>query len=251
MRTTNSAILPQPNTFWGFPQSANSHEHKSLDFDRSAGSRRTTRVLLNGQKWAAPISELPKLETTEDWVIFNPTADTHPIYLHLVQFQLVQRQTFDRDAYYADWLTTNGFSDQLLNDPTDLDLHEALTNPTINVANPADYLTGPPTPPAPNEQGWKDTIQMNPGEVTTIRVRFAQQDCSKYPFDATADPGYVWHCHIIDHEDNEMMRPYMVVPGNMHVIPEAPLATLMLLSSMGVAIIGFVGFKRWRFKRQK
>jgi hypothetical protein len=92
---------------------------------------------------------------------------------------------------------------------------------------------------------------MNPGEVTTIRVRFTQQDGSPYPFDATAGPGYVWHCHIIDHEDNEMMRPYMVIPSGMHVIPEAPLATLMLLSSMDIAFIGFVGFKRWRFTKQK
>ena len=50
------------------------------------------------------------------------------------------------------------------------------------------------------------------GDVTTIRVRFAAQDGTPYPFDATTGPGYVWHCHIIDHEDNEMMRPYQVVP---------------------------------------
>jgi FtsP/CotA-like multicopper oxidase with cupredoxin domain len=65
--------------------------------------------------------------------------------------------------------------------------------------------------PKPNEKGWKDTIQMNPGEATIIRVRFASQNGSPYPFDATKGPGYVWHCHIIDHEDNEMMRPYTVV----------------------------------------
>jgi spore coat protein A len=249
-----SPTLPSclnPTLSGAFPNLPTATNTRVLTLTEVQGPGGPLEVLLNGQKWAADISELPKLGTTEDWVIFNPTADTHPIHLHLVQFQLVQRQTFDRDLYYADWLTTNGYGDQLLNDPTDLDLHEALTNPTINVANPADYLTGSPTPPAPNEQGWKDTIQMNPGEVTTIRVRFAQQDGSPYPFDATCGPGYVWHCHIIDHEDNEMMRPYMVVPGNTHVIPEAPLATLMLLSSMGVAFIGFIGFKRWRFTRQK
>ena len=50
----------------------------------------------------------------------------------------------------------------------------------------------------------------NPGEVTWIRVRFTAQDGSPFQFDPTVGPGYVWHCHIIDHEDNEMMRPYQV-----------------------------------------
>ena len=52
---------------------------------------------------------------------------------------------------------------------------------------------------------------MNPGEVTRIRVRFASQDGAAFPFDPTLG-GYVWHCHIIDHEDNEMMRQYRVEP---------------------------------------
>ena len=242
-----------PTLSGAFPNLPTATNTRVLTLTEVQGPGGPLEVLLNGQKWAAEISELPKLGTTEDWVIFNPTADTHPIHLHLVQFQLVQRQTFDRDAYFADWMTTNGVPIELdpdTNDPI-LDLSEALMTPTVNVADPSAYLTGSPVLPAANEQGWKDTIQMNPGEVTTIRVRFAQQDGSKYPFDATAGPGYVWHCHIIDHEDNEMMRPYKVIPGDMHVIPEAPLATIMLLSSMGVAFIGFVGFKRWRFTGQK
>jgi len=74
------------------------------------------------------------------------------------------------------------------------------------------YLLGSPRGPDANEQGWKDTIRMNPGEVTVVKVRFAPTDGSpSYPFDARLGPGYVWHCHIVDHEDNEMMRPYLVV----------------------------------------
>jgi spore coat protein A len=65
---------------------------------------------------------------------------------------------------------------------------------------------------------------MNPGEVTVIRVRFAPQDApttgagaptagtNLFDFDPTNGPGYVWHCHIIDHEDNEMMRRFEVQP---------------------------------------
>jgi FtsP/CotA-like multicopper oxidase with cupredoxin domain len=100
--------------------------------------------------------------------------------------------------------------------------------------NPAfsPYLLGAPTPPAPNEAGWKDTVVMLPGTVTRIAVRYAPTTVAvgqsapglnQYPFDPTnTDPrkrdaagnpgaaGYVWHCHILEHEDNEMMRPYAV-----------------------------------------
>jgi FtsP/CotA-like multicopper oxidase with cupredoxin domain len=155
-------------------------------------------VLVNGQKWAAPVSETPKESTAEDWVIVNLTGDTHPIHTHLTQFQLVSRQPIDADAYATAWTTLNGGEPPYMFTPTELPI--------------GPYITGPSVGPAPNELAWKDTIQMNPGEVTTIRIRFAPIDgAAKYPFDPTVGPGYVWHCHIIDHEDNEMMRPYIVV----------------------------------------
>jgi branched-subunit amino acid aminotransferase/4-amino-4-deoxychorismate lyase len=56
----------------------------------------------------------------------------------------------------------------------------------------------------------KDVIRANPDQVTQIRVRFKKQDGLPYEFDPSEGPGYVWHCHIIDHEDNEMMRPMLV-----------------------------------------
>jgi len=155
-------------------------------------------ILLDGQKWAATVNETPALGTTEDWVIVNPTADTHPIHLHLVQFQLVSRQPFQVKKYQTDWMALNGMP--------------PLSAPT-KIVDPTPYLQGKPVTALPVEQAWKDTIQMRPGEVTTIRVRFAPIDgTGTYPFVATSGPGYVWHCHIIDHEDNEMMRPYQVVP---------------------------------------
>lgn len=82
------------------------------------------------------------------------------------------------------------------------------------------YLQGSTQPLLPNEVGWKDTFVMYPGEVTRVMVRYAPQDVplneatpgeNYYSFDPSTGPGYVWHCHIIDHEDNEMMRTYKVV----------------------------------------
>jgi spore coat protein A, manganese oxidase len=174
-------------------------------------------VLLNGQKWVAPTTELPRVGATEDWVIPNLTADTHPIHLHLVQFQLVSRQSFDVAGYTAAWYAANTAGSATGMPPWD----NTYTPVPVDVTP---FLKGKVTLPTPNEQGWKDTIQMNTGEVTIIRVRFAPQNApttgvdapkagdNLYSFNPTIGPGYVWHCHIIDHEDNEMMRRFQVLP---------------------------------------
>jgi len=175
------------------------------------GENGPLEILLNGQKWMATVSELPEYGSTEEWVIVNPTMDTHPIHLHLTQFQLVSRQKIDTARYYDDWLGLNegGLMEGMMGPPFE---HDWI--PLELPVGP--YLQGKPMVAPPNEQGWKDTVRMNPGEVTVIRVRFAPIDDPDgdglYPFDPTVGPGYVWHCHILDHEDNEMMRPYMVVP---------------------------------------
>ncbi|HBV86183.1 MAG TPA: copper oxidase [Desulfosporosinus sp.] len=160
-------------------------------------------VLLDGQKWHNPISELPLVGSTEDWELVNLTMDAHPIHLHLVQFRVLSRQAFLADNYLTDWVALNG--------------EPPLHHPTRILPVRPYLLNGPVTPP-PNERGWKDTVRANPGEVTTIRVRFAPQNATiltipginLYPFNPSKGPGYVWHCHILDHEDNEMMRPYKV-----------------------------------------
>jgi spore coat protein A len=125
-------------------------------------------LMLNGAMWDDPITEQPRLGSTEIWRFLNLTMDTHPIHLHLVQFQVLNRRKFDVEEYMA-------------------------TGRII-------YL-GPEVPPAPNETGWKDTVRANPGESTSIIMRFS-----------SFTGKYVWHCHILEHEDNEMMRPYEVLP---------------------------------------
>jgi spore coat protein A len=158
---------------------------------------KTDALLLDGQLWGAPTSEKPELGTAEEWVIVNPTMGSHPIHLHLVQFQLVQRQLLNSASYLESWIDLNG--------------EPPLNHTTVNVSSLDSYLLGSPAKPKLNEQCWKDTIQADAGSVTTIRIRFAPEDGSNYQFDPTSGPGYVWHCHILDHEDNEMMRPLVVI----------------------------------------
>ncbi len=172
-------------------------------------------------------SELPREGETEVWEIINTTADAHPIHLHLVQFQLINRQSFDTRKYMSAYARAyggtivNGFGP-----PNDYNLPNG--DGAVG-GNPAvgPFLRGPARPPEANEAGWKDTVVMRPGQVTRIAVRWAPLSLPVnsaaadlyYPFDPSGElqRGYVWHCHIIDHEDNEMMRPD-IVPLN----PAAP-----------------------------
>jgi FtsP/CotA-like multicopper oxidase with cupredoxin domain len=191
-----------------------------------------TEALLDGQTWSAPISEEPQLGTTEEWVIVNPSMDPHPIHLHLIQFQLVQRENFDGEAYMNDWTALNG--------------QPPFSHPTINVPNLNSYLSNLVVPPQPYEQGWKDTIIVNSGEVVTIRVRFAQQDGSNFPFDATAGPGYVWHCHLLEHEDNEMMRPYKVTQK-----PASLVLPVTVSAIAAAAVVSALGYSYQRRRKKK
>lgn len=184
-----------------------SHKRTLVLFEVN-GENGPLEVLLNGQKWSAPVSENPEVGGTEEWEIVNLTSDTHPIHLHLVQFQLLNRQVFDVDAYRTKWLELNG--------------EPPLSSFTIELPT-NEYLTGKPILPDENEAGWKDTVRANPGEILRLIIRFAPQyadpnmvkpGVNLFPFNPSSGPGYVWHCHIIDHEDNEMMRPLNILPSH-------------------------------------
>jgi len=129
--------------------------------------QRPVTMLLNNTHWNMPVTENPVLDSTEIWSLINTTDDSHPIHLHLVRFQILDRRSFDVANYWA----TGKLK-----------------------------FFGPPNPPEPSEAGWKDTVRADPAMVTRIIIRF-----EGYP------GRYVWHCHILEHEDNEMMRPYDVI----------------------------------------
>jgi spore coat protein A len=140
---------------------------------------------LNGLHFnESPTTETPKIGTVEDWVYINVTGDTHPMHSHLVTFQVIGRTPFDAEAYEATYGGTNGV-------PGGID--------------PTPFATGPMLPPEPEERGFKDTVKVNPGYFTTIRAKF------ELPDGVTAPQRYVYHCHIVEHEDNDMMRPFEVV----------------------------------------
>ncbi|MEN8613953.1 multicopper oxidase domain-containing protein [Dehalogenimonas sp. THU2] len=168
------------------------------------------------------LTELPVEGDTEVWEIANLTMDSHPIHLHAIQFQLINRQPFDMAAFMAAYdmsfpggMFMPGYGPPLPYDGSDPASGVDINGNWILGGNPdvAPYLLGVPLPPLAHEAGWKDTVIMNPGEVTRIVTRWAPQDIPAGgvgAFDFTPNEGngvYVWHCHITDHEDNEMMRP--------------------------------------------
>jgi spore coat protein A len=142
------ALLERPSEFWDGPEEA-----ELGTFDPSTG----TPIEL---EWAAPITENPAVGATEVWELYNFTQDAHPIHIHEIHFQVVDRQAVGPDNLPA----------------------------------------GPVRPPEVWETGFKDTVISYPGEVTRVRGRFDVAGL------------FVWHCHIVEHEDNEMMRPYAIGP---------------------------------------
>lgn len=124
-------------------------------------------ALLDGKRWDDSITIKPRLGSTEVWNLINLANSTHPIHIHLVNFQILDRQPFDVEYY-------------------------KITGKIIT--------TGPAVLPELNEMGWKDTVRANPGEITRIIMRFV-------PYAGL----YPWHCHILEHEDHEMMRPYEII----------------------------------------
>jgi len=163
----------------------------------------TAAFYLQNIGYMAPVTEIPELGTTEIWELINPHFD-HPIHLHAISFQLLDRQNFRGMQYVADTFIAN----------PDLKVGDGIPN-QLDVTP---YLTGAPIPAiGTNEYGWKDTINSTGMMVTRIVARFSPQNKPKFSFDATKGM-YVWHCHIIEHEDNDMMRPLQLKANKNQII---------------------------------
>ena len=133
--------------------------------------------------WHMPTTENPALDSTEVWEIYNATGDAHPVHLHLVQFEVLDREEFSADVVSKPVLQHNGA------------IGQGFRLENIQKGAPA------PAPAGYVENLPKDMVTALPDQVTRIKVRFDK-------------PGrYVWHCHILSHEDHEMMRVLHVGPG--------------------------------------
>lgn len=137
-----------------------------------------------GREYLDPATETIAAGTTEVWRIYNFSADTHPIHFHLVNVQVLQREAFIGDGR---------------------------VEPIV--------LSGLPRGPEANELGWKETVQMHPSEVTTVIAKFDLAAAPKLldgtPVEIPLSPRtggheYVWHCHILEHEEHDMMRPLII-----------------------------------------
>jgi spore coat protein A len=208
-------------------------------------------------------TELPQIGSTEIWDLIDLSNDDHPIHIHLVQFQVVERIPFDLEAYgkVYDAAFRGGRCVAGSGPPLPYDTRNAAGalggNPDVTrfFLSPRAQSDGLSGPPRLEEAGWKDTVIAATGHVTRVAVRFTPTHLpasakgaplnysgrNHFGFDPTdADPshigkggypggpGYVWHCHLIDHEDNEMMRPLIPtnLPGNRYPsLPATPPAS--------------------------
>jgi len=169
-----------PTNFGQVPFPDASHSVKTRDLvlselDSAEPFENPIIALINDAYWDDAVTENPSVDSTEIWRVINTTGDAHPIHIHLVQFRILDRQPFDPDQY-----------------PQKL------------------VFTGPRVAASDDERhGLKDTVKAMPGEVVRLAMTF------DLPANARVARGeklrYVFHCHILEHEENEMMRPYDVV----------------------------------------
>ena len=155
-------------------------------------------ALINNREFEAAGATTTVLSNAlEQWDLINTTVDAHPIHLHFTQFQVLNRQKFDSAGYFAAAYGTQPLE------------HGTGSFPPPSVAP---FLRGGTQAPSANEQGWKDTVLALPGEVTRIIVPFgANAGGSVTAFQASHFGSYVWHCHILEHEDNDMMQRFAIV----------------------------------------
>ncbi|RLM94023.1 hypothetical protein C2845_PM08G06500 [Panicum miliaceum] len=180
-------------------------------------SGQSTHLYINGLRLEDPVTEMPRSGTTELWHVINLTGDNHPLHIHLGMFQAVKMQQLLDLQAFTDCMTQ-------VNDAVRCGVDR--------------HAVGPVVPVPDHEKTWKNVVKVPPGFVTTVVVAFKLVDTNQpYPFDATAEPEYVYHCHvsatgfvhvspinkysdvvlcdavqILDHEDNAMIRPLKLLP---------------------------------------
>ncbi|XAR68388.1 Bilirubin oxidase [Bertholletia excelsa] len=159
------------------------------EYQTSTGS--PTHLYINGKRYEDPVTETPKTGSIEVWEVINLTGDNHPLHIHLAEFQAIKVQQLVDLAGFTSCMTAK-------NDAIACNVTAHATGKLVDVPE--------------TEKTWKNVVKIEPGYQTTVVVKFNLIDADDpYPFDVTAEPGYLYHCHILDHEDNEMVRPLKLV----------------------------------------
>jgi spore coat protein A, manganese oxidase len=154
------------------------------------------RLNLNAGPYGGPdsVTETLTWNDVEDWYFVNLTGDTHPMHTHLFSFRVMGRYNFDAKGYAAAFGGANGV-------------------PQKDVATLAPYLKSKLMPPDPTETGLKETVKANSGQVTVVRAKFIPPSTVLDPVTGLpTEQKYVHHCHIVEHEDNDMMERVLVQP---------------------------------------
>ncbi|KAK1302143.1 hypothetical protein QJS10_CPB12g00330 [Acorus calamus] len=192
----NQPITPDnstiPTTLINYPTSLSPTVTRYITmYEYLTPSNQSTHLSINGLRLEDPATETPVTGSTELWEVINLTGDDHPLHLHLAMFQATKTVALvDPDVFVA----------------------------CMNVSNDAvacnitGHATGKVTNVPEHEKAWKNVVKIAPMSMTTVIVKFNLVEGDKpYPFDATSKPDYVYHCHILDHEDNAMIRPLKLV----------------------------------------
>ncbi|KAL3677049.1 hypothetical protein R1sor_026997 [Riccia sorocarpa] len=179
---TRLAVIPEPR------YNLATDVYRSFIFNNQYDSNGyMIKSLINSEGYTDPLTESPKLGTVEIWDFINITPDGHPIHLHLISFLVLHQQAFDQDAYTGQRCHLE-----------------------VQFGQPGSCFTEPPRNLDATQIGWKDTVTVYPSVVLRIWTKWSPRVGGDFPFDATSGPGYVWHCHVLEHEDDEMMRPLVV-----------------------------------------
>ncbi|NWJ42243.1 MAG: multicopper oxidase domain-containing protein [Geothrix sp.] len=170
-----------------------------------------TILVLNNKMFRAPISEKPELNSTEEWVFINATPDVHPMHIHLTKFQVVEKGYVNTAKFT--YTPADGFALPTVSDPSAFVPNAEPPDPDPPESAPEGSLYRV----ADNEKNvWKDTVMVPPAGVPLESgqpVQYPGYVRVRLKFDQLG--AYMWHCHILSHEENEMMRSFLVVPvGN-------------------------------------
>ncbi|KAK8655625.1 hypothetical protein V6N13_108199 [Hibiscus sabdariffa] len=184
--------VPDKLIEYPFPDtSVAAHTRYIALYEYTSATDEPTHLYINAKPYEAPVTETPKAGTSEIWNVINLTEDNHPLHIHLGLFTVLDQTELVKLEEFKECMSKK-------NDAVKCQISKYARGRKLGV-------------PA-HEKGWKNVYKMTPGHVTRILVRFSYiHTNTSYTFDPTGMPGYVYHCHILDHEDNVMMRPLMVV----------------------------------------